>query len=278
MILPVPINIGGEIYNEVEIKKPTPGVIADTEKVKSNGSIYSALLTFISGSIASIKRNSGTVITDRTQFKSILKWIPFISADFLAIQIVILYNGKDTGIEGIYPCPRCGQKIIAEQQKDGEGNVEFDTLDYLDAMPLKMMSNGNLNIEHELSEPVEIKDEKDTILQSIRKVKLIQPCLQHCINASQRYGMSDLTRLQLAIYVEALTEVDDKEIDQKWKNRWGMYCFENMPNVKDLIAISEKINQYGYDNRVLKTCPACGKQWKAVINTSNFFDSALQLS
>ena len=61
-------------------------------------------------------------------------------------------------------------------------------------------------------------------------------------------------RMQFSIYVEALKKVNGVEVDNKYKNLYGIAIFLNISDIKiDLTAITSLVNKYGIDKRIDKT-------------------------
>ena len=257
---PIPIN-NGKVYDEIEIKEIITGVIADANREMEKGDPYKAIQMMISGCTEKIGDK-----TDKASIKEVIGHMPYKTAEYIAIKILLL-GEVDDGIEGVYYCPRCDMQIICEKTEDS------DTLDYLEDQEIKCIDE-NTPIEHELSSPVELpaENEENNYIESLT---IKYPTLNNCSNAIKKYGDRDKVRLQLAILNDALVKINGKEIDYKWKNRYGMYLFERLKN-NDIRKINEKISGYGIDSEVEKTCRGCGKKFKTPINTANFFASALR--
>lgn len=265
---PIPIKHNGVVYHGCNIKRPTPGTIADTKKIIDTGDKFSGIQTFIEGIVTDIYKDDD-LITDRISIKSILKNIPYRSAEWMTIQAMLMLDSSDA-IEGYYSCPRC-QKVLICELKEENGETIYDTRDFISALLLNT-TDFNEDIEISLSENVDIYL-NDDLIDSVGNFTIENPTLKHCIAAYQKVGDKDELRLQFAIYVEALKKVNNKEIDNKWKTRHGKYLFENLKNFKtDFVNLTNKVNQYGLDKRLTKTCNQCGKEWQVVVNTSNFFD------
>lgn len=276
--LAIPIFHNDEVYTEIEIDRPKPGVIADTQRIAENENQFSAILTFISGCTNAIIKQDGSEITDKIALKSLIGNMPYKSAELVTIQIMLLHNELDDAVEGLYTCPRCGNKIVSELIKEND-EIISDTTDHIMALNINTMNEIEKTIYYEFSIPVEIKNSSTKeVLESITSIEMAFPTLNNCINAHKKNSKLDSMRLQFAIYVEALKRVNGYDIDNKYKNMYGISIFLNISDIKtDLVAITSLVNKYGIDKRVDKSCNNCGKQFKAIINTSNFFDSGLQL-
>jgi len=262
--LPTPLSYNGNLYDEVNIKEYTAGVLADTKKEIDSGNPYKALQIFISGCINSIND-----VNEKTLIKILTGFLAYKSAELLAIKIITM-NEKEDGIEGIYTCPRCGNKIACEI--DEENGI--DTSDHLNELKVEYSKDNEL-IEINLKNKIIIEDINENIIDEISSISLQYPTLNNCISACNSYGDKDSVRLELRIYVESLKLVNQSEIDNKWKNRFGMYVMERLCR-NDLITIKEKLNQYGLKNEIKKKCPNCGKKFTVALNTASFFALALQ--
>lgn len=273
MRLPIPIlGDNGSKFMMAEIKRPPSGLVADTKKlIDSNPNIFVATRHFISGIITSIDE-----VEDSIALKGLIKNIPYRSAEYLLLQSFLLRNPEDDGIEGVYPCPRCHHKIIAEIYEKDE--ITYDTRDFISKLEIHYTEETSFSVTFD--EPVELKDGRTgEILQTINSITMKYPTLEHCImgyNACM--DKRDDIRLQFNIYAQALTHINDEPISQKFKMNFGALMFDKIDNDADLLKISNAVRASGLDNRVEKYCPECGKKWMATINTNNFFVSSLNVS
>jgi hypothetical protein len=183
------------------------------------------------------------------------------------------YKGDDF-VEGVYPCPRCNEKTIAE--KTNSDGVEIDTRDRISDLKVNFMEDASeLEFDIEFEKPIIIKTAADE--EEIRNITMTLPTLENHIEAESIYGDGRLVKLQYAVYARAIIKVNGQEVDNSWKKSKGMKLFLSSEDIKsDIGKITDYINQYGVDPRVEKTCKSCGKVWQPIINTSNFFASALR--
>lgn len=259
--LPIPVIYNDKSITEIEIKPALTGIMADTRKEIQNGNAYRALQIFLTGCIENID-----TITDKTEIRIITENMPYKSADYAILQIVCLGNDRNN-IEGIYKCPRCDNEMICEYDEVN------DTSDYIEDLGIKYLEENktfNVSVSN-----IDISKFKDESIEFVNNLEFQHPTLNHCIKALNKYSNRDNLRLQLAIYLEALVSINNIPIEAKQKNRYGMYIFEKMIK-KELQEIEKKVNEYGVDTEVEKICNKCGKEFSAVLNTSNFFVSALQ--
>ena len=273
--LAVPVFYKDTKYEKAEIVKPSGAVLADTKKSADTGDIFSALRVFLIGCVVSITTESGDEIDDKVSIKTLIGKMPYKTAEQLSFEIVKMYNGDDDGIEAVYYCPRCGSQTIAELVNNDD--LEIDTRDHLSDLQIGYY-DGDGFLSCCLNEPVQIKNAaNNTVIEEIREFKMRFPTLEDGISAYQKYGMKDEVRLQFAMFVNALTEINGTPADNKWKNAVGMVFFEGIKDVRhDIGNITKEINSYGVIPEIDKICKQCGKHWKAVVNTSNFFGSALK--
>ena len=274
--LPVPIFVGGRKYTECEYLPPTGGVLANVSKVGRSRDYFSALRTFLIGCIKLFMDADGNIVEDSIQLKSLISKMPTRTADSLSSIILVENNDGEDSIEGIYSCPRCGTKIIAEEKVlDG---MTIDTCDHVSDLKTGYYEGETDEISVELSKPVIFYNENNKeVLREINSFKMRFPTLEDGINAFMKYGGKDEVRLQFQMFVNALISVDDEPVDTKWKNSWGMMMFENIKSVKkDLGQITGVIKQYGLNPEVEKHCTDCEKDFMVTVNTTSFFVRALQ--
>lgn len=280
MKIPIPIfTLQDNVYDDIEICKPKASVIADTNKAIQSDEVFHAMKVFIAGCTTSIKNSSGSApeITEPQRIKSLISLLPYRSAEYIAMKIMVLYDEEKDAVEGLYSCPRCGKVIKCEYIKNED--YEMDTRDYISSCNVNFMEEPKKTFFIELTEPVTIKNAKtDEVLFSLSKLELHHPTLNDCSIAERQYGDSDVIRLQFAVYVQALESINDQPVEKKWKNMHGVYAFENIKEARiDLGNLNNAIEQYGMDLFVTKICTnsQCRKEWKAPLSLSSFFVSGL---
>lgn len=275
MKLPIPIFHNGNVYTDVELEKPTTGTIADVQKIAEQGNTFQATLKFLTGCISMISGN--VEITDKISLSSLIRYMPFKSAELCLIKSMLQLK-EDDGIEGVYNCPRCTAQQISEKKIDEEENIIYDTRDFINQLQINYYEKLENTIYHEFEENIKIINlDNNEIIEDIFSIKLEFPTLFHCIAAQAKYERYDDLRFQFGIYIECLEEVNGQKIDNTWKNRYALRMFEKIPGTKDLTEIHNKLNGYGINRRVKKICKNCGKEWWALLNTSNFFDFDLRI-
>lgn len=259
--LPVPILINGKPFADVTIRPPTAGVLADMKKSVDTGDPYRALQVYISGCVERIGE-----IEDRAEVRAAVNLMPYKSAEYAVAQISFLSNADD-GIEGIYACPRCHKDKICEQTQDG------DTRDRFQDLPVNLTERQFFTVQ--LKSPVTVHDSENESSGAVASVSMTYPTLAHCSTAQGRVGDKDTMRLQFAIYAEAVNAINETAIEGKWKNRYIMTLFNKM-DPADMKAIAREIDSVGVDTEVGKTCSACGKEFKVILNCLDFFASSIQ--
>lgn len=265
--LAIPVFYDGAIYPSVEIKEPSPSTLADTRKEAAAGDYYKAITRFLSGSIASYHALDGTVVEDESKISLLTRRMAYVSGDTLSLAVLADLNDDDL-FEGVYHCPRCGHQIVCELKGDD------DTRDALSDLPVAVMEEYAETFSITLSSPVVIKQRQE--VDEISTLEIAYPTLEHCIRAAAKIPSNDVVRRQLRIYAEALQSVNAQPITDPWRNNWAMHIMLNCSLKHDIKAIAKRVNEYGVDPSVEKMCPSCGKVFKGVVNTSNFFVSALQ--
>lgn len=270
MNIAVPIFSNERVYDQVEITKPKTGVIATTHEAAQRN-VFRGILEFVAGSIESITSVDGDVIENKTQIKKLCGLMPYVSADALALQIMATIN-KDDIIDGIYKCPRCGSQVVPEY----DPSIGLDTRDRISDLAVTCMDEYHNEITVTLPEPVKLKNKKtDEVLHVIESFAIRFPTLNDCIVASQGIMEGQDARMQIKIYITALIMVNGESVEKKWTATWGKLLFDNL-SVADMSQIGDVLQSYGLDKYVDRVCPKCGKEWRAPVNTSNFFASGLQ--
>lgn len=273
MYLAVPIFVDDKIYNQVETKKPRTGVITAAYEKGVKGNIFRAMLEFTSGCIENITSTDGDVVENPVKIKRLCADMPYISAEVIAIKVMAEINEDDV-VEGVYSCPRCGTKIITENDIE----LGVDSRDRISEIETVCMEETEYNntIVVELSDPVKINNTKTgEALEVIERFEIRYPTIQDCISAAENMQDGQEVRVQLKIYVNALLSVNGKPIDRKWIANFGKLLFANM-YPKDMSPIGNALQKYGLNKVVDRVCYKCHKEWKAPINTSNFFALGLQ--
>ena len=273
MKFPVPVSYKGSLITEYEISRPAAFVLADTKKaIDSTGNQFTGLKVFLSGIIKSVSVGED-VLSDAVTIRSIVGKMPLRTAEYVALKGVLLF-AEDDGVEGYYPCPRCGKKILREKKTiNGE---DIDTRDFVSSMKvLYLESNSKV---FSFSEPVKIINlATSEVIDEISAITMDMPTLDHTIAASDEYGRNDVVRLQFSQYAKAITHVNGIEVDSKWRAQWGVYLFEHITDMKkDLGQISDWILSSGIQSKVQRTCTECGKEWSSYVDVTNFFVSGLQ--
>lgn len=285
MKLPVPIVRNENVYTDVDVQAPTTGVLASASRISSTGDDFSALAALLTGVVVSLYNAEDDSVEpvsakENQQLASALcQNMAYRAAEVVVLEALKLVH-DDHFIEGVYPCPRCDTRVIAELQPSPDGVEEdaIDTRDSIDDLPIVCMEGTDrLSFTLMFTEPVTIINKSNgQILHEVKSISMDQPTMRHCISAFRTVGARDAMRLQFATYVEAMTHVNGEPIDKKWKNQFGMLVFDNIKNVKDVKELSTEVAQWGLDNKVKKECRNCGKEWKATVPTARFFASALQ--
>lgn len=267
MKLPKAIFIDDKIYTDIEVKRPRGIVISEAQRLASDGDYYSSMYQFILGCTISVL-SENEIIEDSQQLKRIIRAMPYRSAEYIAIQIMLMVDPKDD-IEGIYYCPRCGKETIAELKDD------IDTRDKISNLEVTIDTENSKTIYHNLIAPVIVQSKKDnSIVIQVDSIEIRTPTLNDCILTTKQTSLTGGLEFQIVLYKNCLEKVNGEIATSKFQAEWGTYVFHQM-DTDDLKAIFEPIKQYGMQSAVEKRCMKCGKVWEATVNTTNFFVSGL---
>lgn len=264
--LPIPIFYSGKIYKTVEYKNVTAGTLADTRQAIQGGNSYKALKVFLENSIISIED-----ITEKSEIKHLVGYMSYRTAYLVAIKILLLSTIND-GVEGIYVCPRCDHQIIAEYNED----PELDTSDHISSLEIINMDNEYEIENYDLEYPIgsNFSNIPDSLLK-IESVSVKFPTLNHCIRASSVLGEKNDVQLQMEIIGNAIVKLNDIEVTKQLRDRYMGTLLKRMA-ISDFKNLNEKLNKFGLQELIVKTCPECDKVFKVPLNTANFFALSLQ--
>lgn len=275
MKLPVPIFLDDRIYTDCEYRKPKAGPITTAYEEAQKGHVFSAMVEFISGGLKSLSDTNGNSIDNPVELKKMIKQMPYVSGETLAIKIMTTLNKNDV-LEGVYQCPRCDKPHI----DDFNPELGIDNRDRVDDLKIKIMDPENYTneIRIEPEEPVHLYN-KNTgeVIQTINSFTVRQPTFNDCIVAGNNMIDGQEVRAQIRIYIKSLIRINDEPIEKNWAGIYGQLLFKNL-YPEDIEAIGVELQKNGIDRRVKKICNHCGREWEPLVNTSNFFVSGLQPS
>lgn len=267
MKLICPVNYEGKKFVEARITDPGGGVVADTNKVVQNdGNIFLALLTFARGNIVELITDNGEIENKANVIQAICRFMTYKTIEHLAIEQMVLYS-EDDRVEGIYPCPLCGNKIRCEKIGDDDNTDRISDLEII-----YQENNAEFTIEFE-NEFI-LKDRKGNELEVIKNMSFRHPEMQDMID-SYNMHIDDEVRMHYKVYQKCITKVNGNEITRDWITRYAKIFFETQKN-KELNKISREINKIGIQGNIEKICNKCGKRFYVSLNTSNFFVSTLR--
>ncbi len=263
MKLPYPFVSGDRTFVTVTLKSPTGGTLADARKHAEAGEVYQALLAYVAGSVASLEDSSGGEAEGRDQVKAALRSLPWPLAEWLSFKSMVM-AGADDAVDMPFNCPRCG-------------NVQYRDEDpvRVDALPIAS-SDAPPEVDVALPAPVEFKDaQTGEVIESVSSLRFRLPTVGDCIKCSGAAGSSDDTRLQFAIWGEAIVAANGLEVDQKWRATWGFQTFERM-DIAGVRAVGKALGAWAMDSAVDAACPKCGKRFRQEVPTGSFFASGLK--
>ena len=271
--LPVLYQTKNNLYNKVEIKKPSGKTLLDTQEAVTKYNSYIAMKIFVAGCTVRIISDTNEIIEEK-DIRNTYSFMSNKNLEYLAQEIMVLYYDGEDFVEGVYICPRCGYKLIS--QKILVDDIEIDERDRISDLKVTFMENPEeLFFSILLSKPVII--ESNLGKEEIVEILMGFPTIEDYVKAFSSVGEGNDTKLQYAIYANAIKKVNNEEVDEAWKRICGLKLFYNIEEVhKDVGAISNYINSFGVNPEIQKTCKECGKIWYPFINTSNFFASVLQ--
>jgi len=269
MKLPIPVEFRGKIYTEMDLKEPSPNVLADTESALKKGQ-HRAVATMVGGVLSALRSTSGDIV-DRKELEQAARKFPLRSAE-VAVIYSLLERDEDDGIEGVYTCPRCGEKIVCEYVDEYD-----DTRDHIRSLKVvNCDSNGDQIaplIFFELSSPVDIvTTDRETL--RVSDIGMRHPTVADAMTVEAQIGADVNIKFQMALMAESLERINGEEVNRSFASSYGMMVMNKISRT-DLIAISKMTTAFGIDQTVQKKCHECGKVWEEVVNTSNFFVSAL---
>ncbi len=265
MELAIPIIRNDKVYNAVEIDEPDTDVIAKAYEYAQKGLIFKAIYEFVAGCIESISGDE--MVTEKKQIKRICGMMPYVSAEVIALEVLILMHENDY-IEGVYPCPRCGDEVIT-----GNDGIT-DTRDRIKDLERVKMEGLETSIFVELKKSVKIKNTRTgEILEEIFSFEIRHPTLNDFVLAEN--GQTNDVIIQSRAYCNALQKVNGKDIDTTWKSKFGMLLMRKSKATSKFV-ITQEMKKYGIQKNKERTCMRCSKVWEAPVNTSNFFVSGLQ--
>jgi hypothetical protein len=279
MQLCIPCFKDDKIYDRCEIIKPKVGIIGNTYEILQEKGEYPAMLEFISGGISSFFCTDNTIIENKEQIRAICRRMPYITAEVIALKIMSLIN-PDDWIEGVYYCPRCGEKIITgieygEDTRDKISDLEIVNMGEDDNEEINIELYNN-NIHVDLESHVKIMHAKtDNVLEEIESIDIRFPTIDDCIIGMQKYSNKKDIKRQFAIYSNCIKKINGEDVKIKWRRMWGEYIFDKMDS-DDLSVIGKELQKYGIKKSIKRSCRECGKIWDALVNTSNFFVSGLR--
>jgi len=278
MQLPVPVWKGTAIYPSVELRAPTPDTIAATQEAVEHG-LYRAVVAFLSGCISSFTAPGAEPVDDRKEIAALVRAMPYMSAEPVAIY-ALLEGDADDGIEGVYPCPRCGTKVVCEFVSDEE-----DTRDHIRLLPVTCLgwagsvfdpAQVSRTITFRMGAAVKVAEQSagggDEVWAG--EFEMRWPTLADCMQAEARLPGKASLRQQMEIYAIAVERIEQEQLTPGVLGSYAQTMIHAMSK-QDLTRLGNEMQKWGMRNTVRKACPSCGKVWEPTVATSNFFVSAL---
>lgn len=270
----IPLPRGYEFGSEVEIKKPNTDTILQVYDKTESGKIYTAMLALLEGSVASIDGVKPTLAQ--------LKKMPIVSAEVVIVEAFKKYD-VPTLVEGVYPCPRCGNKIIHEETKseDTRDNIldlkiKYDRFDDLMKATSENYNYKEAYFKLELSDSEKLQFGDDTFVHGIT---FRDPTVEDMIDIQNDATLQTPSSQQKKLYFKCIAGIDflhpSIEDWQVIKNRF-MYELVRFDDYRTFDKVSVGLRQYGYYPFIELGCGNCRKVWEAAIDFTGFFVYALR--
>jgi hypothetical protein len=260
MKLPVPFEFEGTRIEDFEVKGALAKEIAETGKLYNRGQGYAAIRKWV----CSVLQSLGG-IEDRTQIESMTREIPFVSAYAAACFGIAETKGTDS-VEASYKCPQCGTvRIYAKDEDD-------DMTDHLYALDIRVAESDRLSFEFDKPVKIQRKDSGESI-EEINSLAMRHPTITDFVRGEQRYP-DDENALAFFAFGCALLEVNNAEVDDKYRNKFGDLIFAKMPAMT-FNKISRAVYENSLGNTIERVCLKCHHRWTAPLNMTNFFSSGL---
>lgn len=277
MKLPIPFEHLGQVFTDVEIKRPNTDAIAECKDKIRAGNTYGGMAIFAAGSIANLSGDSKT-IEEKQDIRKAVNDMPYCDVETVLIQSVIA-SGIDDVIEGIYPCPRCKEDFIpADPDPDfdpDDPDHNWDEADRIRNLKIISAKEVGRTFTVELATPVQkIDAESKEVIETFETVELRDVTMDDMIRAERKVGLSNEDRFNSAVHTEATVKVNGQSIDRKWKGEWGTWLYDRI-DYGDTKKIQEELRKFGTQALVQRTCRHCGKIWEAAVDTRSFFASGL---
>ncbi len=259
MKLCIPFEKSDKTYTDFDVKKPRSGDIADVQEAFTDQTEFHGILKLLSAGISQLEDSDGGIVADKQEIESICRYMPYQTAEQVALQIMILLNGTDN-IETETICPRCGKSSYTDNAI---------SMSELKTTVMDGVATITLDVD-----PVFIKAKNGEVLKEVNIFSMRYPNINDCISASMKIPPNKSARRQYEIYANAILTVNDEEVDMQWKKTWGRYILEKM-EFEVLSEIGQKMQEYGIQKTIDMVCSSCGREWKAPISTTDFFESGL---
>lgn len=270
----VPLSRGYEFGSEVEIKKPNTDTILQVYDKAEAGKIYSAMLALLEGSVVSLDGVKPTT--------AMLKKMPIVSAEAVVVEAFRKYN-VPTLVEGVYPCPRCGHKVIHEETKDEDTRDDVAKLkvryDRFNEFMEPITDNYNYTSDYfvlELSDDEKLQFGDDTFIHSLT---FRDPTVEDLISIQNDTTLKTPSSQQKKLYMSCIAGIEfmHPTIDdwQTIKNRY-LYELVRFEDFRTFDRISLGLRRFGMYPFVEMGCPSCSKVWEAAIDFTGFFVYALR--
>jgi hypothetical protein len=259
----------------VEVKKPNTDTILSVYDKAESGKTYNAMLSLVEGSIENIDGRKPTIEDIRT--------MPIVSAEYVIIEAFKKYK-LPTKVEGVYPCPRCGTKIICEHNK------QEDTRDDIVELPIiydrfnefmKPNHTGEYDYKQdyfklELSDDEKLQFGDDTFIHSIT---FRDPTLEDLVKIQADATLQTSSSRQKKLYTMCIVDIEfmHPTIDN-WEDIKKRYLYElvRFDDYRTFDKITVGLRRFGFYPFKERGCHNCKKVWESAVDFTSFFVSALR--
>ena len=243
-----PILYDGKEITHYDLKQLTIGTLNEVSKKKEASG---AIRELVNRSVASFVSVDSSVFSSDTDVYKIISLLGYKTIEEIVFRIV-RDSQDDTGIDGVYVCPRCGE---SQEQ-----------IDFLEDIDIRYVESLNNEYKIELEKALEIvsKDGKEVVTDFIIRMPTI---------VDMEKARGDQSRL----YSYCLVKVNEEIIARQWIDVFGKRLFDAIPiKEKGFKEFTKEIQSMGLDIDRETECSNCGKTFNYKMNLANFFASALQ--
>jgi hypothetical protein len=260
MKFPVRFEYDGQSLESFTVREIIADHMASVSNLVNRGLIYTGMRKWATSVLESIDD-----IEDRTKLENIVKVMPFVDLYAVICFGLVETRGEDS-VEASYKCPKCGTIRTYIKTEDDDMTDHLLEMEYeqVDDEPLTFHFDKKVSILKPSGEPI----------LELESIQMRMPNIEDFIRGEQRYP-DDTFRLMFFAYGCALQTVDHKEVDQKFRNKFGEMVFSKMSS-NQINKVSKRVYRDQIGNNMERVCLKCHHRWEAPLNLSGFFNSGVQ--